>query len=294
MKRGLIAWMAVLMTAVSVPAWGQKDKSVYNQWASMEYKQWNFESDSYYYSRVWRRIINMPWPIPDIYGWKPGEGFHDRGIWIPATDIYIPYLLNPYAIAAAHWDAAYQPDNYVNEEWRQYIGLRTPASASSVLYKNESNRELDYWQNIQKIDIATLGDRTGVLSGLTSAASVTESERQDAIDDILKSLEKIENQKIRQYIVDEYYALEEKVITIETAHMDNAKKLISLTEINSEYIALARKAKSYANLERIQKINALGDNEKRQQISWLDKIANTPTVKEKVNKVLKLVNVNKL
>ena len=69
----------------------QIDKMLYNQWASMEFKQWQFEPDTYYYSKVRRskRIlgIKVSWD-------EPGNGYHDKGKWVPFTNWYIPLNIN--------------------------------------------------------------------------------------------------------------------------------------------------------------------------------------------------------
>lgn len=291
-----IRWIVLMvLCCMTIPhANAQIDKMLYNQWASMEFKQWQFEPDEYYYSRVWRRIVNMPWPLPDIYGWVPGKGYHDRGQWIPLTGIYIPVILNPYASIAGHWDAVFTPTNYVNEKWRQGIGLRTPAAGEAVLYKDESNKQKDYWSQIREQDILTIADRTGTMSGLTGPEKVVAVERQEAIDEIFTVYEEMEDEEMKERLMDEYHALQEQVRVIEKAHMDNARKVVAIDKINMEYKALAKRAKSTMRMQYLQKKMNKGYENLKERNGWAEKLGEMFNVDAELQKVLSLIDFDKL
>ena len=291
MRTRILALVVLCLTATSAV---RADSGLYNQWASMEFKQWDFSPDSYYYSRVWRRILDLPWPLPDVYGWVPGNGFHDRGIWIPLTGLYDPIIFNPYALAAGHWDAVYSPDGYVNERWRQQLGLRTPAAAESVLYKQESHKEEDYWSRIRNLDVATLADRMGVLSGLTGAETVTATERQEAMDAVNEAYDKIKDEKVRDSMMEEYYELQEKVAVIDGAHMDNARKLVALQDINREYAELKDKVSAVLKQQHFREQMADEIKATRQRHSWVNELARELGLGDGISNVLSLIDFNKL
>lgn len=289
MRTRLCALVALLTVAA-----GSMKAQLYDQWASMEYKQWSFSPDSYYYSRVWRRIINMPWPLPDVYGWKPGNGYHDRGIWIPATGIYIPVIFNPYAAAAGHWEAVYAPDGYVNERWRQQLTLRTPAAAESVLYKLESNKEEDYWNNIRNLDVMTIADRMGVLSGLTGAATVTGTERQEAMDVVNGAYDDIQDEDMRKQMMGEYDALQERVSVINSAHMDNARKVVAMQELNRDYKELAKRVTNTLAIQYFKEVSEKPFKKLYERHQWVFDLATELGVDNSIQEVMNLVDLNKL
>lgn len=289
MRTRLLALVA-LMTVATCSMKAQ----LYDQWASMEFKQWDFTPDDYYYSKVWRRIVNMPWPIPDIYGWKPGEGFHDRGIWVPLTDVYIPVIFNPYAAAAGHWEAVFSPDGYVSERWRQQTGLRTPAAAEAVLYKQESKKEEDYWTRIRKLDVVTIADRSGVLSGLTGASTVTAAERQESMDVVNEAYDLIRNEGARERMMDEYHALQEKVNVIDDAHMDNARKVVAMQDINQEYKEMEKRVVNTVLLEYFTGKNEENFKGLMEEHSWVKELMNELGIDDSWGRILNLVNLNKL
>ena len=289
MRTRILAWVALMLVAT-----GSVRAQLYDQWASMEFKQWEFSPDSYYYSRVWRKILDLPWPIPDIYGWVPGSGFHDRGIWIPATGLYDPIIFNPYALAAGHWDAVYSPDGYVNQEWRQQLGLRTPAAAESVLYKLESNKEEDYWSKIRNLDVATVADRSGVLSGLTGASTVTAAERQEAMDVVNEAYDLIKDEGSRERMMGEYHALQEKVSVIDNAHMDNARKVVALQEINLEYKEMKKRVVNTVLLEYFKEKNEEMFRGLEEEHSWVRDLLKELGLDDSWSRISGLVNLNKL
>lgn len=283
-----------MLVALFFMVTGTAKAQLYDQWASMEFKQWDFSPDSYYYSRVWRRIIDMPWPIPDIYGWVPGNGYHDRGIWIPLTGLYEPFIFNPYALAAGHWDAVYRADGYVSERWRQQSPLRVPAASESVLYKLESNKEEDYWSKIRNLDIATIADRQGVLSGLTGASTVTATERQEAMDAVNSAYDEIKDENVRDKIMEEYHALQEKVSVIDNAHMDNARKVVALQDINREYGDLRKKVNAVLLFQQFQENNQKHMKGLDERHQWVNELCKELGVGDAFSVVMGLVNFNKL
>lgn len=240
--------MAVIMLCATTVNAQRHDEGVYNQVASMEFKQWSFKPKNYYYSKVRKskRVlgIKITWD-------EPGYGWHDKGEWVPLTNLYIPVIANPYAAAGGNFEAAFTPDNYVNEKWRQNINHRTAANVEAALYKDYSNTERKRWEDMETEDLITLSDRQGTLDFLTGAKKVTASERDDAIEQININFEAIRDEKQREAIREEYETLEEMVSTIDDAHMDNSKKMIALEKINNDYKRLAEYAKSYKEWEDI-------------------------------------------
>lgn len=240
MKKAVLAGFAMLCMATSV-VHAQHDPHKANQFASMEMKQWSFSEESYYKSKVRksRKILGIK------FSWdEPGLGYHDRGEWIPATGLYIGVIFNPYALEAGHWDAVYSPDGYVNQKWRMYSPMRASAAGESVLYKNESNNEEDYWGKIRKLDVVTMADRLGVLEGLTGASTVTGTVRQESMDVVNENIDSIADEKVREAIMNEYYALQEQHSVINGAYMDNARKLEAMEANNQAYKELAKQVKT--------------------------------------------------
>jgi len=300
MKRLVPILMYVLLAVGQLYA--QHDPSKYDQFASMEYKQWDFSPTDYYYSRYWGKILDLPWPLSDIYGWLPttgpnGPGWHDRGQWIPFTGLYIGVVVNPYAAAVGHWDAAFHADGYVNESWRQYYSHRTAAAASAVLYKAESNRQDRYWADIRSLDLVTFADRSGTLSGVIGPDEVTAAERQQYIDVIFKAESNLENQRLSDDIMDEFHALQEQISVIRQAHMDNARKVVSMEELNKEFRVLAERAAKHLINQYYDKAwqQFAGDSEdmklQRQLVQDIVKMLDSSG---RVQSLLNSVNLDKL
>ena len=296
---GRIVLAALAMLLGFGQATAQHDSYKYDQFASMEFKQWDFGPTDFYYSRYWGTILDMPWPIPDIKGWIPttgpnGPGWHDKGQWIPFTGLYVDVIFNPYAAAVGHWDAVFNADGYVNQSWRQYFSHRTSAAAESILYKNLSNKQDRYWGDIKKLDVVTIADRTGVLSGVTGATQITGTERQESMDAVNKAYDIIGEGPLRDDLMDRYYMLQEQVAVIENAHMDNARKIVAMEEINKEYKELAKTASVLALQYLYRKDIQSTVGAATKDSDWLDKLLQELNVNSAVRDLLRSINIDKL
>lgn len=282
----------------------QHDPHKYDQFASMEYKQWDFSPTDYYYSRYWGKILDLPWPLKDVYGWLPttgpnGPGWHDRGQWIPFTGLYVGVVVNPYAAAVGHWDAAFHADGYVRESWRQYYSHRTAAAASAVLYKAESNRQDRYWADIRSLDLVTFADRSGTLSGVIGPEQITGTERQESMDVINHVVGVIDDDKAADELMEHYYALQEQISVISQAHMDNARKVISMEETNKEYkelkhLAIKELVRHYFDRDMNELLKTDNPQPQDPNKGWILQLMKDLGVSPKVTSILNSVNFDKL
>lgn len=253
--RRLMGWLVAAMVT-AIPLHAQDD--YYNQLASMETgQQWNFTPDSYYYSRVWRKILDLPGSWFDVHGWEPGLGFHDKGAWIPWSDIYIKVIFNPNALAVGHLEAVYKPTNYVNERWRVMTPLRMTTVANSILQSKNTEDEKQYWKEINLRDMMVLVDRSTLIP-LVGARVVTEDERDEYSQQVLDNLHNIselggEYDKIVEQYRMEYDVIREEISVVSDSYEDNAKRLRSLQECNKRLKVLAEEtATMYSCLQAAQ------------------------------------------
>lgn len=230
--------MAAVIALIALLHFPDRMLAQTDQFRSMEFRQWEFTPSNYYYSKYWGTILKMPWPLPDIKGYKPGEGFHDKGKWL-GLGIYIPVIFNPYALAAGHWEAVFSPDGYVSESWRKKTPLRIAAVGESEIHKNNNRKSMKEWKTIRDIDLTTIADREGIVL-FGEAYSSTKEERDRYSQLILDYLDKIDDNDARNKIEEQYDKIMEEVSVIKSAHMDNARKL-------EQFYLCNRRLKSLAN-----------------------------------------------
>lgn len=241
MKRKMIL---VLMSATMCMQhmYAQHDKDNYNQWASMEYKQWSFTPKSYYYNKYWGTVVNMPWPIPDIKGWIPGIGVHDKQGWVVPTLPYVPYY-------------NFIGDNYVNESWRQMTKLRSGATVTHIIESSYTKKEDEHWNTVYKEDLATIADRNLEVS--YSMTSDTRNRLKEQITDNLSAMNDDTADNFRL----EYDRILANISNIRNAHMDNAKKIVAYENENRALEKLAVLTGKVAKIQLMDKFIKGGKEE---------------------------------
>lgn len=218
----------VLMTATLglQHMYAQHDKDNYNQWASMEYKQWKFTPRSYYYSWDYKRVLGIKIPIP-------GLGVHDNG---------------PGGIGIGG-------DNYVNEKWRQMTGLRSEATVTHILESSYSKKEDEYWNTVYKGDLATIADRS-----LEVSYSITKDTRDRLKQQITDNLEAMDGETANNFRM-EYNRILDNVSDIRNTHMDNAKKIVAYENENRSLEKLAVLTGKVAKIQIMDKFIRGGTEE---------------------------------
>ena len=239
MKSWCRKMMAAILLAVigmgSAYAQDESDGDIYNQIASMEYKQWSFSPDWYYYNRYWGTVVDMPWPIPDVRGWLPGLGVHDNQGYVVPTLPYVPFY-------------NFIGDNYVNEDWRQMYPLRVEAAAEAWLQAIQTEKEKNFWNKIQLKDLAVYTDRSTDMP-LIGANAVTKDERDELGQNINDYLFKIrdlggQSDKYKEVVEDlrlEYNVIREEATLVNSSHEHNANRLRNLQDCNNRLQKLNKK-----------------------------------------------------
>jgi len=137
---------AAMLTVLSPAAMAQKtvsDKNNQNQLASMEFKQWKFTPDSYYYSWYWQKLIFFKIKLP-------GLGIYDNGI-------------GGIGFITFH-------KHYVDERWRQMTPLRAGTAVEMALEKGKREKTTDLWKDLAVKDAIELADNMIDLTGSYSTA----------------------------------------------------------------------------------------------------------------------------
>lgn len=199
MKKILIT-ISLLIVGINT-SFAQHDEDNYNQWASMEFKQWDFSPKSYYYSWVKKKVL---WWYIDV----PGTGIHDRGV----AGTHIP-----------------KGDNYVNQDWRQMSRLRAISVASTSKQTNNDANVNEQWKTLNQIDVLTYADKN-----IDAAYAITQGEREKLTNSIMTSmilLFSMDEEKTANF-VKEFNRIISNIKTINKAHMENAKKVIAYSQEN--------------------------------------------------------------
>lgn len=219
----MTVWAAAVILAA--PQTMGADEDIRNQLASMEYKQWKFTPESYYYSWYMKKIDLGLFTIKTKV---PGLGMHDHG---------------PGGVGGA--------DNYVNEEWRQMTRLRAIAAAEGLLQKGDTKDEMEQWEDIAAKDAVQYADKTLDLP-YVGAWSVTRNERDRHIERIYENIRKIpaDSYELAVRFNEELRKLEEEASCIHNAVMENARKIDALNNLNFRYGELADKVENVVNLQR--------------------------------------------
>ena len=137
---------AAVLTVLSPAAMAQKtvsDKNNQNQLASMEFKQWKFTPEKYYYSWYWQKLIFFKIKLP-------GLGIYDNG-------------LGGIGFITFH-------KHYVDERWRQMTPLRLGTAAETALEQGSRTETTDLWTGLAVKDAIELADNMLDLTGSYSTA----------------------------------------------------------------------------------------------------------------------------
>lgn len=138
-------------------------------------------------------------------------------------------------------DRLYSPDGYVDEDWRIMSTLRAPAVATGIIQKDYINKENKYWQEIKTDDLLTIADREGIGTGIVPGSSdITANDRNTYLSLIQKQLAKVEDPLLRVEAMIELEKIENNIRTIQSSHMDDARKTIELTAANHELKKLVK------------------------------------------------------
>ncbi len=189
-----------------------KDKNKINQIKSIEYKQWEFSPDWYYYSWVKRKIFGISIRVP-------GLGRHDRG---------------PGGIGIGG-------DNYVNE-YDNNVKQYTPmiATVSSITLPNTEQQEEDT-ETVYKQELAKFADKT------IDYAYILSKSRRDELKGkfnilyqkyALKNGSSKEGQNNMYVLKFEYDRIISNVEIIKDSHMSNAIKREAYLQNEQELIEL--------------------------------------------------------
>ena len=137
--------LAMAAAVIAMPAGAQKkknDKDKQNQLASMEYIQWKFTPESYYYSWYWQKIIFFKIKLP-------GLGVHDNGF----AGLNIP-----------------PGDDYVNEEWRKMTPIRAGTALETLGEVRKRTETDNQWTSLMQKDLIEIADNSLDLTGSYSTA----------------------------------------------------------------------------------------------------------------------------
>lgn len=202
--------------------YAQHDKDNYNQWASMEYKQWKFTPESYYYSWYKKKIDLGLFSIKiDV----PGLGVHDNG---------------PGGIGIGG-------DGYVDQRWRQMQGLRSAATVTHIMESSYSKKEDEHWNTVYKEDLATYADRS-----LEVSYSITGDTRNRLKKQITENLDAMDDETAENFRK-EYNRILANINDIHNAHMDNAKKIVAYENENRSLEKLAVLTNKVAKIQLMDK-----------------------------------------
>lgn len=212
--------MAGLLVFACTSSPAGADEHNYNQWASMEFKQWKFTPKPYYYS----------WYTVKVFGISirlPGLGIHDNG---------------PAGIGAVG-------DHYVDERWRQMAPLRLASVAEHKLETEQNGKESENWNDVYKDDLLTIADRT-----VDAAYSVTRERRDGLISDADGYATLIEGDYEKERIREEKERILSNVNAIRGANMENAKKVAAYEKESDNLERLVEAEKFIALLDITNKI----------------------------------------
>lgn len=196
------AVMALAAFPLSVAAQVIKvDEDHLNQISSMEYKQWKFTPKDQYYS----------WYMVDFGLFKtkmPGEGLHDHGLG-----------------GVGIWG-----DNYVNEDWRMGVKLRTSTQALEKEELEQHKEAQQRWKEMMEHDLLVQADRlTDVSWSMFKDEFETEANRITILQDSIQALSGRKGGDtfgdISRAIRIEMNLIEKNVQEIRDAKIDNARRV---------------------------------------------------------------------
>lgn len=281
------AVLAITGTGMAQSVQYKHDSDNYNQIASMEYKQYTFTPRSDYYSKIRKTILFVSFDVP-------GNGWHEDGYFGTGVNVEP----NIYAGLIGEWDLVYNPDGYVDENWRKMAGLRAPAVLSAGLQKNYITDEDNWWQNIRNGDLLTIADRSGetpsALLG-SSAVEVTANDRNDACRNIEQYLQQVNEPNMQVASAVEYECIQSNITNLRSAHMDDAKKAVELTAANGQLEKLKRKVSVRAKFCQFMDSTVYVPGKGFGDPDWKNNTIVSPAdVSGALQAVRNLVNLNKL
>lgn len=139
------------------------DPHRYNQIASMEFKQWHFTPERYYYS-WYDQKINLG--LFSITVRLPGLGKHDNGFA----------------------GIGFGGDGYVNERWRQMTPLRGATYVEAALEEKERAETTHQWKGLAIADGMELADNMADLTGAQSSVRARYSKCKDRLSKLVPYL----------------------------------------------------------------------------------------------------------
>jgi hypothetical protein len=211
---GLMSLLALAFASAPVNA----DRHNYNQWASMEFKQWHFTPTWYYYSWYTRYVLGIPITLP-------GLGIHDSG---------------PGGIGLG--------DHYVDERWRRMTPLRNVSVAEHTLETERNKKETEEWNDVYQKDMLTIADRN-----LDAGYSITNDRRNDLIENV-DGYATIISDYEKERVKEEKERILSNVKVIRNTHMDNAKKIAAYERESDSLEQLVRGEKLIALLNLTNQI----------------------------------------
>lgn len=185
-----IGLMAILL---GVALMLKADGANQDQWASMEFMQWEFSPKAYYYSKYYKRIFGIKIPVLSPIG------LHDNG---------------PFNLGIGG-------DHYVSERWRQMSGLRAEAAGMALLEKQEREKIKDRWEEILKRDGLELADKA-----VDAAKLIEDDKRGKLCRQITKMVEELPTGESLN-IMDEYERIQQNIKIIHDAFIPNADKIVA-------------------------------------------------------------------
>lgn len=218
--RTRIRFLAMLLVSVLHYGHSFAQNDYYNQLASMETgQQWKFTPRSYYYSWDYKRVLGIKVPIP-------GLGVHDNG---------------PAGVGVGG-------DGYVDERWRIMTPLRAATVTQSVLQGRNTEKEKNFWKDVNLRDMLVYADRSTDLP-LVGAKAVTKDERDEYSQQILDNIFDIRElgekyDEAADEIQMQYDVIREEISIVGSAHEDNARRLRNLQECNKRLKELADESSS--------------------------------------------------
>lgn len=211
---GLMSLLALAFASAPVNA----DRHNYNQWASMEFKQWYFTPKWYYYSWYTEYILGVPVRVP-------GLGIHDNG---------------PGGVGIG--------DHYVDEIWRQMTPLRIVSVTEHALETGQNKDETEEWNDVYQKDLLTIADRN-----LDAGYSITNDRRNDLIENV-DGYATIISDYEKERVKEEKERILSNVKVIRNTHMDNAKKIAAYERESDSLEQLVRGEKLIALLNLTNQI----------------------------------------
>lgn len=229
MKRILLIIVLFISCFSASAQWMVRDNNKNNQLKSIEFMQWKFSPDWYYYSWYYKRVLGIKIKLP-------GLGLHDKGAG--GTGI--------------------GGDNYVNK-YNNNIKQYTPAIASVVLQRNEAEKQEQDTKEVYNQELAKFADKE-----IDYAYTLSASRRNSLKTEFLYYYNKYaknnsfmpDGEKNCKTLLFEYERILANVKIIHESHMSNAKKREAYVECEQELVELVALANRLANLNNVLNLSS--------------------------------------